>query len=150
MMNFNDLIQKLSLTHQSLYVSVAKSVNIAMTIRNWLFGYYIVEYEQNGEDRAKYGSQLLKNLTKSVNLKGISETNLKVFRQFYLTYPGIGQALPDLFKTFPISQALPDKLKFGYMILEMKKARFGGRLLFFHLVTFILDEEAVLSTTQQR
>jgi len=121
-MNFNDLIQKLSLTHQSLYVSVAKSVNIAMTIRNWLFGYHIVEYEQDGEDRAKYGSQLLKNLAQSVNLKGISETNLKVFRQFYLTYPGIGQALPDLFKSFPISQTLPDK----FQIIDIKQIQTSG------------------------
>jgi hypothetical protein len=90
--------------------------NIVMTIRNWLFGYHIVEYEQDGEDRAKYGSQLLKNLAQSVNLKGISETNLKVFRQFYLTCPGIGQALPDIFKSFPIGQTLPDKLR--QIILE--------------------------------
>ena len=45
------------------------------------------------------------------DLKGISGTNLKVFRKFYLTYPGIGQALPDLFKYFPISQTLPDKFQ---------------------------------------
>ena len=31
-------------------------------MRNWLIGYYIVEYEQNGKDRAEYGAKLLKKL----------------------------------------------------------------------------------------
>ena len=43
--------------------SAAKSaVNQLMTLRNWAIGYYIVEYEQDGSDRAEYGSHLLKNL----------------------------------------------------------------------------------------
>ena len=43
--------------------NVAKSaVNQLMTLRNWAIGYYIVEYEQDGSDRAEYGIQLLKNL----------------------------------------------------------------------------------------
>ena len=44
--------------------SAAKSaVNQLMTLRNWVIGYYIVEYEQDGSDRAQYGSHLLKNLS---------------------------------------------------------------------------------------
>lgn len=42
-----------------------QQVNTAMTIRNWLIGYYIVEYEQSGKDRAKYGAGLFKTLAKS-------------------------------------------------------------------------------------
>jgi len=109
-MKFEDLIKQLNITHDTFYGAAVKSVNIALTIRNWLFGFHIVEYEQNREDRAKYGSELLKKLAKSIDLKGISETNLKVFRQFYQTYPHIGQALPDVFNVYPIRQALPDKL----------------------------------------
>jgi len=33
-----------------------------LTIRNWLIGYYIVEFEQNGKDRAEYGISLLKSI----------------------------------------------------------------------------------------
>lgn len=41
--------------------NAAKSaVNQLMTLRNWAIGYYIIEYEQDGSDRAKYGSHLLK------------------------------------------------------------------------------------------
>ena len=47
--------------------SAAKSaVNQLMTLRNWAIGYYIVEYEQDGSDRAEYGSHLLKNLEKQI------------------------------------------------------------------------------------
>ena len=41
------------------------------TMRNWLIGYYIVEFEQHGKDRAEYGSQLLKKLEERVNRKGL-------------------------------------------------------------------------------
>ena len=108
-MNFEFLIQKLQFTHDSLHASAAKSVNISLTLRNWIYGYYIVEYEQNGEDRAKYGKKLLKELSKGIGIKGVSETNLKIFRQFYLTYPQISQTLSDLFRTMQIGQAVSDK-----------------------------------------
>lgn len=63
-----------------------------------MFGHYIVEYEQNGEDRAKYGEKILNSIsTKLQNsgVKGASTTNLKLCRQFYLLYPQIGQAVTD-------------------------------------------------------
>ena len=43
-----------------------------MTLRNWAIGYYIVEYEQDGSDRAEYGSHLLKNLEKQIDQKGMN------------------------------------------------------------------------------
>ena len=108
-MNFEKLIQNLQLTHDTLLTSASKAVNTAMTVRNWLYGYYIVEYEQNGEDRAKYGARLLKELAENIPVKGISETNLRIFRQFYLTYPAISHTLSDLLKQVPIIQAVPEQ-----------------------------------------
>jgi hypothetical protein len=112
-MNFENLIQNLQLTHNTLFTAASKAVNTTMTIRNWLYGYYIVEYEQNGEDRARYGARLLKELADNIPVKGISETNLKTFRQFYLTYPAISQALSDLLKQVPIVQTAPEQLTIG-------------------------------------
>ena len=57
-----------------------------------------MEFEQNGEDRAKYGKNLLPELAKSISIRGLSETNLKINRQFYTTYPQIRQTLSDVFK----------------------------------------------------
>ena len=68
--------------------SAAKSaVNQLMTLRNWAIGYYIVEYEQDGSDRAEYGSHLLKNLEKQIDQKGMNYTLFKACRQFYKVYP---------------------------------------------------------------
>jgi predicted nuclease of restriction endonuclease-like (RecB) superfamily len=93
--NFNELVDTIQKTHQALHTQSVKAVNIGLTIRNWLVGYYIVEFEQNGEDRAKYGDKLLLNLSKSIAIRGLSETNLKYSRLFYLTYSEISQLLTD-------------------------------------------------------
>lgn len=71
--------------------NAAKSaVNQLMTLRNWAIGYYIVEYEQGGSDRAEYGTRLLKNLEEQISVKGMNSTLFKWCRQFYLLYPQIG------------------------------------------------------------
>ena len=97
-MNFDQLLQLIKQTHAELQNRAERSVNTALVVRNWLFGWYIVEYEQNGADRAElYGQRLIDRLSKSLKdsgLRGISPTNLRKFRQFYSAYPDIQQALP--------------------------------------------------------
>jgi hypothetical protein len=113
-MNFKNLIHQLQITHDSLHYEAARAINTTMTIRNWLYGYYIVEYEQNGEDRAKYGDKLIRSIAnklKNAGQKGMSFTNLNIFRQFFLTYPQIGPSLPLFFKSFPIIQTLSEQLQ---------------------------------------
>lgn len=90
--------------------NAAKSaVNQLMTLRNWAIGYYIVEYEQGGSDRAEYGAHLLKNLEEQISEKGMNSTLFKWCRQFYLIYPQIGETvshkfdLPDLKKSATVS-----------------------------------------------
>lgn len=64
------------------------------TMRNWLIGYYIVEYEQHGKDRAEYGTKLLKKLEERVNRKGMTTTLFKWARKFYRLYPQMTDNLP--------------------------------------------------------
>jgi predicted nuclease of restriction endonuclease-like (RecB) superfamily len=93
-MTFNDLIGGIEATHHALSAEAARQVNSLQTIRNWLIGWYIVEFEQHGEERAVYGQKLFQSiaeLLKSKRLRGFSERNLRQFRQFYLTYPEIWQ-----------------------------------------------------------
>ncbi|MBN9313505.1 MAG: hypothetical protein J0I53_10700 [Chryseobacterium sp.] len=92
-MNFEILQQNIQNTHTATQQSAAKAVNIYLTIRNWLIGYYIVEFEQNGEDRAQYGKFLLQKLAENLNQKSLSYRNLKLFRQFHQEYPQIGQSV---------------------------------------------------------
>ena len=76
-----------------------KAINRFATIRNYVIGFYIVEYEQHGNDRAKYGDRLLKRLAESVNKRGINETILKNCRRFYLVYPQIKDYLTAISPT---------------------------------------------------
>ncbi|MES2701953.1 MAG: DUF1016 N-terminal domain-containing protein [Bacteroidota bacterium] len=109
-MKFDFLISRISDLDGSLRDEANKAVNKLLTIRNWLIGYYIVEYAQEGEDRAKYGSSLLKDISDRINKDGFSHRNLKIFRQFYLSFPlfsrviqrfGIGQTLSAQFRNSP-------------------------------------------------
>ena len=61
----------------------------ALTARAWLTGYYIVEYEQHGEDRAKYGEQLLKRLAVRLGSDKFAAPTLKTYRLFYKLYPSL-------------------------------------------------------------
>lgn len=97
-MNFELLVNTIQQTHNQLQQNAIKSVNKHLTIRNWLVGFYILEFEQKGLDRAKYGENLLKELAKQINIKGLAETNLILSRQFYKIYPQIGQILSDQLK----------------------------------------------------
>ena len=91
---FHDLILLFEQTQAVMQKQAARSVDIALVVRNWLFGWYIVEFEQNGKDRAEYGSKLLKELASQVSIKGCSERNLASFRKFHLAYADILQASP--------------------------------------------------------
>ncbi len=97
--NFNTLVAQIDTVHKTLQAKSIQSVSTGLTIRNWLIGYYIVEYEQHGEDRAEYGAKIIENLVRRLkHIKSMSETNLKLFRLFYFAYPRIGQTLSDEFK----------------------------------------------------
>lgn len=87
--SFDHLSHLVTQLHNSAYTASIKAVNRFATVRNYVIGFYIVEYEQHGSDRAKYGDKLLKRLTEKVNRRGINETLLKVSRAFYLNYPHI-------------------------------------------------------------
>ncbi len=50
-MQYNDLIQSIETAHYTLQKRAISAVNQQLVIRNWLIGFYIVEFEQNGEDR---------------------------------------------------------------------------------------------------
>lgn len=88
-MNFENLASRIKETNDFLQQNAVKAVNMHITLRNWLTGFYIVEFEQNGSDRAEYGAKLLENLAKRTAIKGLSAPELSRCRQFYNTYPKI-------------------------------------------------------------
>lgn len=109
-MNYQQLLALFKETHRELQQRAARSVDISLVIRNWLFGWYIVEFEQGGAERAElYGKRLIDKLSrelKTLGVKGISSTSLRQCRTFYLAYNKIGQTVPAQSSDAPI--ALPE------------------------------------------
>lgn len=92
-MDFEALVKHIGTIQQTLQAQASHAVNLALTTRNWLMGYYIVEFEQNGEDRATYGEQLLKKLEQRLNIKGLNERRFREFRRIYLVYPQLKEPI---------------------------------------------------------
>ncbi len=98
--DFSALIAAIRQTHEYMAAQVGRAINISLTLRNWVIGFYIREYEQNGEDRAEYGIQVLeylgKELQKSLD-RCYTARYLRLCRQLYATYPQIRKSLISKF-----------------------------------------------------
>ena len=66
-LSFEQLSQLIDVIHDSAYSASVKAINRFATVRNYLIGFYVVEYEQGGQDRAKYGDKLIKRLVEKIN-----------------------------------------------------------------------------------
>ncbi len=105
--HFTDLVNQIYAVHTSFRHYAVKAVNVNITIRNRLIGFYLVEFEQKGTDRAKYGENLLEKISDELTKKGmggVAPAELSRFRQFYAVYP---QILGILSQTSP---NLPDQI----------------------------------------
>jgi hypothetical protein len=91
--DFESLVERIQSASEVLQQDARAVINRNVTCRAWVTGYCIVEYEQNGNDRAKYGEQLLSNLSKRLGEKSFSLTNLKHYRKFYLLYPELNSTI---------------------------------------------------------
>lgn len=112
--NFESLAVTIEQTNSFFLDKVQRQVNTALTLRNWIIGYYIVEYEQSGKDKADYGLGLLKAIAKrliKMGVKSLQERNLYLCRDFYRAYPQILQTVSAKsylvdFKQFAILQTV--------------------------------------------
>jgi len=87
--DFKLLISRCEETHQLTRTTAARATNKALVIRNFLLGRYIVEFEQNGSNRAQYGESLLQELSNALKTsigRGFSVDNLESMRRFYTAY----------------------------------------------------------------
>jgi hypothetical protein len=105
MKNFNHLISSIESINSQLKSYAANAINQSLTIRNWLIGYYIVEFEQNGNDRAEYGEKLFEKLASNLkHIKGIDKRSLFRFRQFYIIYPQLSEVINTKLSDYFIAQ----------------------------------------------
>ncbi|MBS0176545.1 MAG: DUF1016 family protein [Nitrospira sp.] len=93
-MDFERLVAAIEHAHKALADHAIKAVNASLTLRNWCIGCYLTEFEQNGTDRAIYGAQLLDTVSARLGnngVPGVAARSLRLYRQFYLSYPQIWQ-----------------------------------------------------------
>lgn len=96
-MNFDQLVDLCRRTHEELGSRAIRAADAYLVVRNWLFGLYITEFEQNGTDRAAYGARVIESLADRLSplkVKGTSATRLKLYRSFYRIF-SIGPTLSD-------------------------------------------------------
>jgi predicted nuclease of restriction endonuclease-like (RecB) superfamily len=142
-MNFQNLAKQITSLQKNLQASVAHAINTGLTLRNWLIGCYIVEFEQNGEDRAKYGEKLLACLEKKIKQTGMTERRFREYRRFYLVYPQIGDvverylpsdvvkkvALPSIRRTVSAESSITNKIIRRTASAELEMSHTGETLL---------------------
>lgn len=90
----DDILKDMCGIIESSQKAAYRAVNTTLIQRNWLLGYRIASEELQGEDRAKYGAEIIKKLAKELSAeygKGYTKSNLYSFYSFYKTYPEIFQ-----------------------------------------------------------
>ena len=117
-MNYASLVKAINSATSQLQGRVAAVANQSLVVRNWMVGFWIIEFEQNGKDRAKYGTRLLEKLAADLearSIKGMGLTTLKLCRLFVQAYPEIRQTLSDqsrMVKLLPATrQTLSDEFR---------------------------------------
>jgi predicted nuclease of restriction endonuclease-like (RecB) superfamily len=109
-LDYPGLVAAIGEAHETAQRHAVQAINVALTLRNWLVGYYIVEYEQQGSDRAEYGAQLLESLARDLPRRlgrGFGQRNLFTFRQFYLRYPILQSLIAKSALTLPYPSSAP-------------------------------------------
>ncbi|MFU8858737.1 MAG: PDDEXK nuclease domain-containing protein [Deferrisomatales bacterium] len=98
---FEGLVEAIRETHAALVRQAVRAVNVGLTVRNWLIGCHIEEYERGGVDRSRYGDRLMDELADRLTGLGLSNCNrrqLYRYRDFYKAYPGLVGALSPQFR----------------------------------------------------
>ena len=110
--DFESLVKHIQNTSEALQQDARLVINRNVTTRAWLTGFYIVEYEQHGNDRAKYGEQLIQRLSQRLGGKSFGVSNLRNYRQFFLCYPEVGPVIGSYLKErFSIRHSLNGELE---------------------------------------
>ena len=92
LLEFNGLVRSIVHVNRELGAQAARAVNLSLTVRNWMIGYYIDAFELRGADRADYGEQLFANLSRELTaarLSNCDKRQLYRYLRLFRTYPQI-------------------------------------------------------------
>lgn len=158
--NYQRLISNIGKTYEGAKQNVVARVNQEMLHGYWQIGKYIVEFEQQGEQKAEYGKRLIVQLSKDLSQqygRGFSRTNLQNMRLLYQYYP-ICQTLSgeltwshyiellsiddELARSFYEKQATLD----NWSIRELKRQK---KTALFHRLAVSKDRAEIIALSQQ-
>lgn len=97
-LDFAALVDSIRHAHDHSAAVVNRVVNTSLTLRNWVIGAYIVEYELHGEDRAKYGSRIVEKLAETLEQRKVptcDRPRLFAYIAFFRAYPHIYQVVAN-------------------------------------------------------
>lgn len=100
--DFETLATSIHSVHAELSRQASRAVNVSLTLRNWLIGYYIAEYELRGSDRAEYGEKVLQRLSERLTILAVESCDkrrLEQYLQFYRAYPQIARTASAQFQS---------------------------------------------------
>jgi predicted nuclease of restriction endonuclease-like (RecB) superfamily len=144
--SFEKLVGFIRQVHGELAAQAGRAVNLGLTLRNWLIGCYIAEYELCGSDRASYGDSLLTELAKCLTDLKVSNCNrrqLYRYLRFYRLYPEIvGTMSPQLKKLLPARGQAVEKVGTASPQLRIPPDKLIHRLSYSHLeLIFDFDDD---------
>jgi predicted nuclease of restriction endonuclease-like (RecB) superfamily len=145
-LNFEKLVGYIRQVHDEMTAQAGRAVNLSLTLRNWLVGCYIAEYELCGLDRANYGDNLLSELAKRLTDLRVSNCNrrqLYRYIRFYRIYPEIvGTLSPQLKKRLPAVGPAAGKTGTASPQFRIAPDRLVHRLSYSHLELIVdLDDD---------
>lgn len=157
---YDSLVESIGSLLDSARAQIATSVNTILVQTYWNIGKYIVEFEQDGAQRAEYGSNLLNRLSKDLTHrygKGFSRSNVYNMRKLYLTYPKV-QTLSGFLSWSHYTEILnsDDPLEISFYVKECETQRWSVRELkrqkgtaLFQRFAMSKDKEGVLQLANQ-
>lgn len=157
--DYQSLLDNIGGTLSDARSKLSREVNSIMVDAYWNIGRYIVEFEQNGNDRAEYGSNLLNRLSQDLTQKhgkGFSKSNLLYIRKFYITFRK-GETLSHLLSWSHYFEILKlnDPLEISFYVKECEKQNWSVRELkrqmnsmLFHRLALSKDKDEVLQLAE--
>ncbi len=158
--SYGNLIDSVGTLLEEARKDVYYQINQTLVKTYWEIGKMIVEFEQKGEEKAKYGSKLLGKLSQDLTFKygrGFSQDNLEKMRKFYLAFPNSATLSRKLsWSHYCLIMRLNDELTKKFYVKEIESESWSVRELdrqinsqLFERVALSKDKKGVLALAQK-
>lgn len=157
---YNILIENVGIALKNSRQNIANTINTEIVLTYWQIGKYIIDYEQKGNEKAEYGSNMLNKLSSDLTQKygkGFSRSNVFYIRKFYMEYPKV-QTVSELLSWSHYVELLKieQSEERSFYEIECKKSHWGVRELkrqmksmLFHRLVLSSDKNQVIQLAKE-